>query len=113
MINDSFISMPKEEVIERCEKTIARIKHIRQEDDDHEYCNVMNNINKGWLRKLFRRPQVTIEEVKKEYETYIGYPFYPSCRGWGTLDAAERILRAARASKDDVYLSSSDLTYIT
>jgi len=121
MIEDSFIKMSKDEVIKRCEKTIARIKRNRQAEDDNEHRRIMNSRNKSWLRKLFGRPQVTLEDVAKECKECEGYTdwpfrtdwtFYPSCRGWGTLDAAKRILRAAKASKDDVYLSSSDLYHI-
>jgi len=114
MIEDSFIKMSKEEVIKRCEKTIRHIKTHRKDEENLYIQKKMNSINKSWLRKLFRRPQITFEETKGSCsDDSPGWiSGYPSIYAWGTLDAAGRILRAAKASKDDVYLSSSDLYHI-
>ena len=113
MIEDSFIKLPKEKVIELCEHTIKQIEESRRLRDDTFIRREMDRINKSWLRKLFRRPQITFEETKK---LSIGYhePFYfPSYHAYGALNAAERILRAAKASEDYVYVSSSDFLHIS
>jgi hypothetical protein len=113
MIKDSFISLPKDKVIELCEKTIAHINERRQREDDRYLNKIVRRRNKSWVRRLRKKPEVTLEQIREEYKDYSYNFIFPSIYAWGTLDTAERVLKIAKASEDIVYVSSSDFDSIS
>lgn len=114
MIEDSFISLPKNKVIELCEKTIAHINNKR-EKEDNEYLNkIVSRRNNSWIRKIFKKPKIILEEIREEYKNHTGCSYdFPSTYAWGDFGAAERVLKIAKASNDVVYISSSDFGRIS
>lgn len=113
MIKDSFVKMEKEKVIKLCENIITEINKVRYIEEEKFLQEQVDKINRSLIRRLFRRPKITIENIRTQYKHYEDWPFYPSQYAWGTLENARRILRAAYASDGDVYLSSSDLYSIS
>jgi hypothetical protein len=109
MIEDSFISLPKEKVIELCEETITRINKERQVRDNKYLNKIMRDKNKSWVRRLFRKPKITIEQAKE----YADWWVLPSSYAWKDFDTAKRVLGIAKASNDVVYISSSDFRSIS
>ena len=110
MKSDTFIKLPKNEVIFRCESAIKYINNRRKEEDDNYIKRKIKR--KNYWRKLFGMKTITFEKGKEIYKDHYDFFEFPSITGSGTLYAAERILDAAKVTKKKVYISSSDLQYI-
>ncbi len=110
----SYTSIKKEKVVELCKATIAQVKVSREQADKR---SVEKHLD---LYNWFRRPlcwlgikQLTEEDADKRLrEGDTGY-FYPSFKGYGIIDTAEKLLKLAdNSDAETLNVSADDLAQI-
>jgi hypothetical protein len=97
--NQSYVTLPSETVIAHCEKKIKHITEERRKRDSKWLEKNRCNIRKYSFLGLFSfgpiiRP-MTDEEMYKDLSWECTWDAYSSY-AWGTLDTAEKLLRAAK-----------------
>ncbi len=104
----SYVDLPKEQVIEKCDEILTTIARHREEDKKTAIQNAVRRQN--IIRKLFRMRQVTADEVRAngDWEEY-------SIHGWEAFQAAKRLRRAAELPymrHERVHVSCEDIEKI-
>ena len=106
----SSVRIKTAKVEEQCRKTIKLINEKRTQEDVAVENAHLEKINRrlwrrlrGWLEREYLTNKEKLSISKDNWH-------YPSCYAWGTLDVAEKLLKAAKRSDDGfVTVSVEDL----
>lgn len=123
MNSTSFISIKKTDLIELCNKSIARIEQKRKEKEA-KYIHKIIEERDWWLKRLFGIKRLTFEQAKDQIEreivsggdwSFAHFGDYPSISGWGSLGVAEKLLKSCNQVEDNgiILLSVEDFNYIS
>jgi len=99
----AYTVLSSSEVIEACKNTIARINENRRQDDEKTLATYLKEKHYKWFRRYYPTPA---EAIEKLYRMEYGLN-YPSHRGYGALEKAEKIMHLAKLA-DLVNLNEDD-----
>jgi len=104
--------MTSKKVAEKCQEKIDKIMTKRKALDEEFLKAAVENANK-WRKKIGLRLKTEDEVRQKIIADIWTWGTFPSVYGWGTLETAERLLKAAKLSVDgQVQISSKDVQTI-
>jgi len=109
--NMSFVEMDAAEVAELAWKCIKHIEECRAHDWEAAIAYRRRGYQKSWFRRLFRMEVPSDADIQKEIKSDRVASLLTGCYAEGSLQTAEKLLRASRYAKT-MTISTRDLESI-
>lgn len=61
----SFVEMPKDRLLERCDAAIKWVQEIRTEGTESYIAHFQREINNQWFRRIFKKKPITTAEAAR------------------------------------------------
>jgi hypothetical protein len=109
--NMSFVEMDADEIARLAHECIKRIEEHRARDWENAIAIRRLDYQKSWFRRLFQIEVPSDADIRKKIESDRFASLLTGCYAWGSLQTAEKLLRASRHAKK-VSVSTRDLESI-
>lgn len=121
-MQDSYVSVNKDVILRLCNDVVSTVAKNRQRQNDILIKRKVEDKNKAFFNRVFKKKIYTYEEVKEEcdwYSNHTGNAFrdgwdyiflYPSDCGEKAMEVAYRLKNATTfVEGESMYISSRDL----